>query len=149
MIIRQVKPEEAEEWLSMRLALWPKTDEEQHRKEIVMILSDSARYAVFVCKDQQGSLVGFAELSLREWAEGCLSSPVAYLEGWFVARRARSQGVGRKLLVASENWARSHGCTEMASDTELGNKTGEAAHLKLGFQVAARVVAFRKDLSAS
>jgi aminoglycoside 6'-N-acetyltransferase I len=146
MIIRHVKPEEAEKWLSMRTALWPETDEEQHRKEMAMMLSDAGRYAVFVCEDPQGLLIGFVEVSLREWAEGCLSSPVGYLEGWFVASHARGIGIGKKLLAASENWARLRGCTEMASDTDLGNTASEAAHLKLGFQVAARVIAFRKDL---
>jgi hypothetical protein len=34
----------------------------------------------------------------------------------------------------------------MASDTELGNHISEATHRKLGYRVAARVVAFRKAL---
>jgi hypothetical protein len=34
----------------------------------------------------------------------------------------------------------------MASDTELANRVSEAAHLRLGYQVAARVTAFRKRL---
>ena len=114
-----------------------------------MMLSDTGRYAVFVGENPQGSLVGLAEASLREWAEGCSSSPVGYLEGWYVAEHARREGVGRKLVAACEKWARSLGCTEMASDTDLGNTSSEAAHLRLGFHVAARVVAFRKDLTAS
>jgi aminoglycoside 6'-N-acetyltransferase I len=149
MSIRHIKPEESEKWLSMRIALWPETEEEQHRKEMAMMLSDASRYAVFVCKDPLGALVGFAEVSLREWAEGCLSSPVGYLEGWFVIPRTRGQGVGKCLLAASEDWARSRGCTEMASDTDIGNKSSAAVHLKMGFKVAARVIAFRKNLSTS
>jgi hypothetical protein len=35
----------------------------------------------------------------------------------------------------------------MASDTELANRVSEAAHLRLGYQVAARVTAFRKRLT--
>ena len=34
----------------------------------------------------------------------------------------------------------------MASDTELGNEESEAAHKKLGFEVAGKVIAFRKNL---
>ena len=130
----------------MRLALWPEESREQHRKEMEMVLSKSDRYAVFVCQAGQGDLVGFAEVSLREWAEGCVSSPVGYLEGWYVAESFRGQGIGRALLSASEDWARSQGCTEMASDTDIGNEASEAAHKKLGFEIAGRVVAFRKDL---
>jgi len=146
MIIRHVNPEESEAWLCMRKALWPETEEQQHRKETAMMLSDRLRLAVFVCEDPEGSLVGFAEASLREWAEGCSSSPVGYLEGWYVTPHARRRGVGAALLRAAEAWARARGCTEMASDTELGNDASEVAHRKLGYQVAARVVAFRKGL---
>ena len=145
MIIRPVKPEDAKQWLSMRTALWPDTTQAQHRKEMEFMESVADRYAVLVCEDQE-SLIGFAEVSLREWAEGCTSSPVGYLEGWYVAGHARRSGVGGMLVNAAEDWARSRGCTEMASDTDLGNTVSEAAHLKLGFKVAARVVAFRKDL---
>ena len=114
-----------------------------------MMLSDANRYAVLVCEDQPDSLIGFAEVSLREYAEGCSSSPVGFLGGSFVTPSARGKGVGKELLIAAEAWARSRGCTEMASDTDLGNDASEAAHLKLGFQVAARLVAFRKDLNGS
>lgn len=144
--IRSVKPSDAEQWLAMRRSLWPETPEPQHRQEMAMMLSDPERLAVYVCQDAQGALLGFAEVSLRAWAEGCATSPVGYLEGWFVAPHARRQGIGRRLVWAAEQWARSRACTEMASDTELGNRVSEAAHLRLGYQVAARVTAFRKGL---
>ncbi len=67
----------------MRTALWPETSEAQHRKEMEFMVSVADRYAVFVCEDR-GTLIGLAEVSLREWAEGCGSSPVGYLEGWYV-----------------------------------------------------------------
>ena len=111
------------------------------------MLSDAERFALFVCQDAHGELAGFAEVSLRAWAEGCESSPVGYLEGWYVAEHARRQGTGGKLIAAAEDWARSRGCTEMGSDTELANRVSEAAHLRLGYRVAARVTAFRKRLT--
>jgi aminoglycoside 6'-N-acetyltransferase I len=146
MITRHIRSEDSEAWLSLRKALWPETDDEQHCKEMEMMLSEPDRYAVFVCEHGPGELIGFAEVSLRSWAEGCLSSPVGYLEGWYVAEYVRGQGVGKALLSASEDWARSRGCTEMASDTDIGNEASEAAHLRLGFEVVGRVTAFRKDL---
>ena len=92
MKIRQLRPEDSDNWLSMRLALWPETSPEQHRKEMEMVLTKSDRYAVLVCEDGENNLTGFAEVSLREWAEGCLSSPVGYLEGWYVAQSFRRKG---------------------------------------------------------
>jgi aminoglycoside 6'-N-acetyltransferase I len=147
MLIREVGPEDTESWLVMRMTLWPETGEPQHRREMAMMLSDDQRFAVLVCQDPHGELVGFAEVSLRAWAEGCESSPVGYLEGWYVAEQARRQGIGGGLVGAAEDWARSRGCTEMASDTELANRVSETAHLRLGYQVAARVTAFRKRLT--
>ena len=146
-VVRSTQPEDTEKWLPMRLALWPETDEPQHRKEMAMMCSDPKRYGVFVCEDGQGALVGFAEVSLREWAEGCESSPVGYLEGWFVEPSRQRQGIGARLVQAAEDWACARGCTEMASDTNLGNKASETAHLKLGFEIAAEVIAFRKTLA--
>lgn len=146
MIIRPVRPEDADEWLAMRMALWPEGNEALHRAEMSRMLSEPERWAVLVCEGDSGVLLGFAEVSLREWAEGCHSSPVGYLEGWFVASEARGQGVGRMLVETAEDWARAHGCTEMGSDTDLGNEESEAAHRRLGFAVAARVTAFRKRL---
>jgi aminoglycoside 6'-N-acetyltransferase I len=148
MMIRGVAPEDTESWLAMRIALWPETDEPKHRKEMAMMLSDAERMAVLVCQDLSGGLVGFAEVSLRDWAEGCESSPVGYLEGWYVTEAARRQGIGALLVAAAEGWARSRGCLEMASDTELTNRASEIAHMRLGYQVAARLTAFRKRLKS-
>jgi aminoglycoside 6'-N-acetyltransferase I len=146
MLIRAVRPVDTESWLAMRMALWPETDVPQHRREMAMMLSDDERFAVLVCQDALGDLVGFAEVSLRSWAEGCASSPVGYLEGWYVSRSARRRGIGSGLVAAAEDWARSRGCSEMASDTELANRVSEAAHLRLGYRIVARVTAFRKRL---
>jgi len=60
MMIRDVRPEDIESWLVMRMALWPETGEPQHRKEMAMMLSDEERFAVFVCQDPHGELLGFA-----------------------------------------------------------------------------------------
>ena len=46
-------------------------------------------------------MVGFAEVSVRPYAEGCRGERVAYLEGWFVAEGARGHGVGRALVEAA------------------------------------------------
>ena len=91
-------------------------------------------------------MIGFAEISLRAWAEGCVSSPVGYLEGWYVKAEYRRTGVGRRLVAAGEEWARSQGCSEMASDTWLDNDVSHAAHLALGFTEASRVIHYRKSL---
>lgn len=96
--------------------------------------------------ETDGQVVGFLEASLRDYAEGCETSPVSYLEGWFVAEPYRRRGVGAALVRAAEDWARSQGCTEMASDAELHNLDSHRAHEALGYEEVERVVVFRKTL---
>jgi aminoglycoside 6'-N-acetyltransferase I len=59
----------------------------------------------------------------------------------------RNKGIGRALVTAAEEWARSKGSTEMASDAELGNDPSLSAHLKLGYEETSRLVHLRKELN--
>jgi aminoglycoside 6'-N-acetyltransferase I len=103
--------------------------------------------AIFIAETPRGEPVGFSEASLRSYAEGCASSPVGYLEGWYVRPHARHRGVGRRLMEAAEEWAREQGCTEMGSDTQSHNVASEEAHQKLGYTIVDRLVVFRKPLN--
>jgi aminoglycoside 6'-N-acetyltransferase I len=102
---------------------------------------------VWVAEDASGRLLGFVELSLRPYAEGCASSPVPYIEAWYVTAEARHTGVGRALVEAAENWARLRGFTEMGSDALLENDASHAAHQALGFEKVERIVCYRKSLA--
>jgi aminoglycoside 6'-N-acetyltransferase I len=91
------------------------------------------------------ALIGFAEVSRRAYAEGCETSPVGFLEGWYVLAERRGAGVGRALLAAGEMWARELGCREFASDAVVNNAVSAAAHRALGFEEVV-VRCFRKSL---
>jgi aminoglycoside 6'-N-acetyltransferase I len=80
-------------------------------------------------------------------AEGCDSTPVGYIEGWYVDEDMRRCGVGRALVEAAEAWARSRGCRQMASDAVLGNEVSLQAHGALGYEALGPVVPFKKDLN--
>jgi aminoglycoside 6'-N-acetyltransferase I len=147
MRIRAATETDTEEWLQLRAALWPESSSAQHLSEIRAILSTPDEAAAFVCEGPDGALLGIAEAALRKWAEGCSSSPVGYLEGWYVRESARGRGIGAQLVRAAEEWARARGCSEMASDTDLGNAESEAAHRGLGYDVVAKVLCFRKPLA--
>lgn len=142
--IRRPTGADHEIWLRMRNQFWPQCDVNQHRKEMdVMLGREDA--AVFLAFDGEKP-AGFIELTLRREAEGCHSSPVGYVEGWFVEQVARGKGVGKALIEAGENWAREQGCVEMASDTGVPNEAGQKAHLALGFGVVDHLVHFRKEI---
>ena len=102
---------------------------------------------VLIAFDGDDRAVGFAELSIRSYAEDCQTDRVAYLEGWYVDPEARQRGVGRALVDAAEAWARAQGCTEFGSDALLDNDVSAAAHLALGFEETVQLRCFRKSLT--
>ena len=146
MKVRPVDLEDKAEWLRMRASLWP-ASRNDHEPEIDGFLSGGTRTTiVLVAEREDGSLGGFLEAGTRPYAEGCSSSPVGYIEGWWVDPDLRRTGVGALLVAAAEAWARSLGLTEMASDSELTNEQGQAAHRALDYQEVERIVCFRKQL---
>ena len=146
--VRPAKQSDAAAWLQLRHALWPEGSEAEHREQIEQFFAGDAGepLAVLLAEQGAGCAVGFAELSIRAYAEGCSSDRVAYLEGWFVAPTARGRGVGRALIAAAEEWGRSQGCREFASDAQPDNEVSAAAHRALGFIEVGLVRGFRKDL---
>lgn len=146
IIVRQLKESDLSEWLRLRQLLWDETPEEHHRDEMLDILDHPEFQLVIVADGGDGKLIGFLEVSIRPFAEDCDTENVGYLEGWFVEPEFRRTGVGRNLVANAEQWARSRGCTEMASDAELGNEDSIEAHRQLGYEETSRLVHLRKEL---
>ncbi|MDQ3950572.1 MAG: GNAT family N-acetyltransferase [Gemmatimonadota bacterium] len=133
------------EWLRMSLALFPGEPPE----EIERGMRDwrvNPKAAVFIAMRDDGSPCGFVEVGERSYAEGCETSPVAYVEAWYVDADMRRQGVGRALLVAAEDWARAEGYSEIGSDALLDNVVSHEAHVRSGYAEVVRLVVFRKVL---
>jgi aminoglycoside 6'-N-acetyltransferase I len=129
----------------MRAALWPDEDVDELADDLQTLLEDPTQVA-FVAERDDGRLCGFAEASVRKYANSNDESPCAFLEGWWVDADARRSGVGRALVAAIEEWARAQGFTELGSDALLDNTLGHQAHQALGFEERERVVYFRKLL---
>lgn len=149
MIIRALLPADRPEWIRMRCALWPQEDPADLAIGEVSFGKAAQRdggSAVFVAEREAGGLAGIIEVGLRDVAESATSSPVGYIEGWYVDPDARRAGAGRALVARAEAWARLQGCTEMASDTELGNRVSQDVHRLLGYQETERLVTFLKRL---
>ena len=153
--VRPITPADAPEWAAMRAALWPEAPEEEHRSEAAAYFGTAIRSpgtmpeAVLVAVDTgdpAAKLLGFAELSRRLYAEGCETSPVGFLEGWYVVPERRRSGVGRALVRAAEAWARALGCRDFASDALADNDVSRRAHAALGFEEVVLIRCFRKPL---
>jgi aminoglycoside 6'-N-acetyltransferase I len=149
--VRLAQGTDVPELAQMRALLWPDGSVEEHRKELSSAFSGEAAStlptATFVAVGESGALIGFLEAGLRSHADGCdTARPVGFVEGWFVHQAFRGQGVGETLMRAAEDWARSQGCREMASDALLDNETSIQAHQALGFEIVDRCVHFRKSI---
>jgi len=148
MTIRHVTKNDSAAWLELRRALWPEFGGDSLTGEVAQFFTGELKnlLAVLVAEDDAGQVVGFAELNIRPYAEGCSTDRVGFLEGWFVVPEARRRGIGRALVAAAEEWARSQGCTEFASDTLALNETSASAHRALGFEEVEVIRCYRKDL---
>lgn len=149
--VRRAHLADYEQLARLRHALWPETSADEHAEELRGILRGEAPGVMplveIVCDASDGTLVGFIEVGLRSHADGCDESrAVGYVEGWYVVASSRRQGIGAQLVRAAEDWARSQGCKEMASDALIENANSQRAHEALGFEVVGRNVLYRKRL---
>lgn len=146
VIVRSFDETDLAEWFRLRKLLWDGTADEDHQNEMYEIISDPDSQFVAVADAGSGGLCGFIEASIRPMAEDCETEDVGYLEGWFVEEHARRRGIGRALVTSAENWAREHGCSEMASDAELENAASLNAHTRLGYNETSRLIHLKKYL---
>jgi len=153
--IRPVERSDRSAWLTLRHALWPDEPISEQAAEVdsflagrpLWILGNSpVPFAVLIADSVHQGPIGFVEVSLRPFAEGCGSSPVGYLEGLYVRPDHRRRGVGSLLIRAAESWAKSKGCQEMASDTGITNDESASTHKALGYVEVERDVHFRRKL---
>lgn len=145
MLIRRADSRDLERWLNMRMLLWPDGPREEHLAEMEELVADSLS-VVFLAETPDGELVGFLEAAQRKYADGCDTSPVGYIEGWYVEPEFRRTGVGKSLIWAAENWAKELGLREMASDCHIDNQISFIAHLSSGYEEVERLIHFRKRL---
>jgi aminoglycoside 6'-N-acetyltransferase I len=114
MKVRFATKADADAWLAMRAALWPDANVDALRLEVgryfVAYGQPPLPHCVFVA-EAGGRIVGMLELPLRAYADGCDSSPVPFIEAWYVAEdarplRRRRAGAGRGRMGARQRLLR-------------------------------------------
>jgi aminoglycoside 6'-N-acetyltransferase I len=146
MNIRPVRDSDLSELLRMSRALFSSQTTEEDEAELRDMMH-RADARVFVIERPDGeSLAGFVDVGTRSVVDGCSSSPVGYVEAWYVDPDIRRTGLGRALLQHAEQWAREQGYTEMGSDALLENDVSHAAHKRCGYTEVDRVITYRKSL---
>lgn len=151
MNVRLYTPADDAEWRRMRRALWQHHAPDLERSAAAAWRARADATVIVAVRTGDAGLAavrlaGFAEVGARDYADGCDTSPVAYLEGWYVDPDVRRTGVGAALVRAAEAWARGRGYAEFASDALLDNVASQQAHAALGFAEVERSVKYRKAL---
>ena len=145
MIVREIVENDRPRWCRLRQTLWPGSPSDHEGETRDYFEKPHGELTVFVA-EENGRVVGFLELDYRKDAPGCRSSPVPFIEGWYVEPDSRRRGVGRALVKAAEARARAAGHDEIASDVEIDNADGINAHGALGYHEVERFVSFRRSL---
>ena len=109
--VRFASQNDFEPWSRMRATLWLSSNAQEHLAEIKEFFGKDT-FQGWVAVDGI-KYVGFAEASVRPFANGCDSRPVVFFEGVWVADEFRKSGIGHKFVAVVENWARSKGINEI------------------------------------
>ena len=143
MNIEEMNPGNLKALVELMLALWPDCSfEEEFERAEKMLLSEKETCFLMT---EEGQNIAFIQLNLRtDYVEGATSSPVAYIEGIYVAPAFRNSGIGKQLVLHGEKWGKEKGCSFYASDVELDNLNSIAFHQQLGFKEENRIVCFCK-----
>ncbi|ACK72350.1 GCN5-related N-acetyltransferase [Gloeothece citriformis PCC 7424] len=141
-----IKDKDHQQWLLMRHRLWPESELEELAQEIKAIAKQPDTQPVFVVRNSQQEVIGFLEASLRDYVDGCKSSPVPFIEGIYVKPNHRHQGVGKALVETMITWAKNQGFIEIASDTTFENTLSQTVHQHLGFEAIERIIIWRKSI---
>ena len=128
----------------MRKEIYRGLDDSFHQQEIVLYQRDPSKACFLAYLTDQEEPVGFIETSLRNVVDGCLSSPVGYIEGIYVAPRFRGKGIGAALVQKAIAWFQEQSCSEMATDALADDQLAQSFHRRMGFQETYRIVQFKR-----
>ncbi|HEY8601090.1 MAG TPA: GNAT family N-acetyltransferase [Thermomicrobiales bacterium] len=106
---------------------------------------DAGSRVLLVARVGGGPIVGTVQLDLATRANGLHRAEVSKL---IVARSARRQGLGRRLMLALETEARRLGRTTIVLDTRQGDPS-EALYAGLGYQLVGVIPAYARSADGS
>jgi aminoglycoside 6'-N-acetyltransferase I len=145
MELRAIAQHDFPEWKALRQALYNELKDADNDSEVQKIFASHDWHCWFVI-DKQGNIIGLVELAARNIVDGCLSSPVAYLEGLYLKPGYRSKGIGKQIIKFILSWCAKNGYSELATDTELANTRAQHFYESTGFEETDRIVQYRIEI---
>lgn len=129
----------------LTLAFWPDCNYEEEFNNWKQLIGSLTNYCAIAKRDNQ--YIGFIHAGIRtDYVEGAGDGPTVYLEAIYTQPAFRRISLATLLLQHLENWSRSKGIYQIASDTAITNIVGQKFHKKIGFKEVGRVVCYVKEL---
>lgn len=140
--VEPISPADRSAWLAMRIALYPNEPAHVIESEIDSFLNTGKiadrDHGVLIAR-LHDKPVGFVEAS-------DIGFNRCHVESWYVSPDARGSGVGRALIEACEDWARSRGAAVLTSDTNEDYPDSPPSHKACGFRASDDDTLFEKQL---
>jgi aminoglycoside 6'-N-acetyltransferase I len=130
----------------MARSLFPADEIENDIAEMRGFLEREDGEVIVAEREGSGLLAGYVEVGARSVADGCVTSPVGYIEALWVDQDMRRQGIGGRLFKAAEEWSAAMGYKEMASDVEIDNEVSHEAHKRNGYTEVSKVITYFKKI---
>lgn len=130
----------------MREKVYSLHDDGFHEIEMKKILDSSDWFCYFLISENN-QILGMVELSSRNIVDGCLSSPVAYLEGLYLKKKHRGMGLGREAIEMIKNWCKENKFAELGMDAEIENLAAQKFFSAIGLHETYRIVQYRVKIN--
>jgi GNAT superfamily N-acetyltransferase len=106
-------------------------------------IEDSSQHAVYVAELPEGQIAGWIGLYLfRSVAQ----DSCAEISGLIVDQQIRSHEIGKVLLNAAEEWARSHGCDAISVHSNVTRERAHRFYTRNGYEHSKTQKYLRKPL---
>jgi aminoglycoside 6'-N-acetyltransferase I len=148
MKFSKINLEDFPAWKQMRIELYSALDDDYHNEEMEITNSSDQWYCRLI-KNDADEVMGMLEISYRNIVDGCISSPVPYIEGIYLYPHYRNKGYGTEILKKIVTWCKEQGYTELATDAQIINSAAHRFYKSAGFEETDRVVEFRMALSGN
>ena len=83
----------------------------------------------FIAKDKNKNIIGILGLTIE--------ANISYLEDILISHKHRGEGIGTKLLLFAEKFAKDHNCTKIWTETDEDWKAADF-YKKMGFKICGK-----------
>jgi len=142
LTIRQACPDDIADIIPLSLQLgYPATPEEVFGR-LKHLLGDE-EHIILVAELPGGKVAG--------WVQGFVYKPfysgfMAEVAGLVVDKDCRGQGIGKKLMLAVEAWAKEQDCSIVSLRSNIIRKEAHAFYKNIGYDLIKESYTFRKKL---